>query len=311
MLAASGQTKIEGLQELQRKLWNPAIQVDWESFYKTVQAERSYYVEPGDIEGQIPPDFAATIFRNGPGRFDRGGKRFEHVLDGDGHIIKFVVDGAQQRAHFANRYVRTPEYLEEERTGEILFRSTFGTQAPRLSDNIFNLKLKNQANTNIQFCGGRLLALWEAGLPFRVNPFTLETEGADLLDGCLRGAPGSLTVTTGIDAIDSLIDLGKAFTAHPHKDSISGRMVGWSWAQNPVSNSLSMTLVEWEDETQQEVFRTEYVLSECSMAPHDFAVTESYYVFVLNQLEIDLLPYMLGLKGPAQCLSCTLHGKPL
>ena len=141
VLAASGQTKIEGLEELQRKLWNPAIQVDWESFYKTVQDERSYYVEPGEIEGQIPPDFAATIFRNGPGRFDRGGKRFEHVLDGDGHIIKFVVDGAQQRAHVANRYVRTPEYLEEERTGEILFRSTFGTQSPRLSDNIFNLKL--------------------------------------------------------------------------------------------------------------------------------------------------------------------------
>jgi len=85
-------------------------------------------------------------------------------------------------------------------------------------------------------------------------------------------------------------------------------MVGWSWAQNPVSNSLSMTLVEWEDETQEEVHRSEYVLADCSMAPHDFAVTESYYVFVVNQLEIDLAPYMLGFKGPAQCLSCTGDG---
>ena len=112
------------------------------------------------------------------------------MLDGDGHIIKFVVDGASQRAHVSNRFVRTPEYMIEEQEGAIRFRSTFGTQAPGLINNIGNLKLKNQANTNIQFCGGRLLALWEAGLPFRLNPVTLETEDADLLDGCLRGAPG-------------------------------------------------------------------------------------------------------------------------
>ena len=68
------------IETTKRELWNPAIQEDWESFYRTVETESSYFIT--DIEGEIPRDFSGSIFRNGPGRFDRGGKRFEHVLDG-------------------------------------------------------------------------------------------------------------------------------------------------------------------------------------------------------------------------------------
>lgn len=277
-----------------------------------------------------------------PGRFDRGGRRYEHVLDGDGHLIKFVVDGKQQRAHISNAFVKTDEFIAEQARDDILYRSTFGTQPLGLADNFMNLQLKNQANTNIQWCAGRLLALWEAGLPWRVNPWTLETEGADLLDGCVRGAPGALTVTTGhlptpkssprktslprscqsgsyllkapayllagLDTVDEALKLGRAFTAHPHRCAASGRMVGWSWAQNPATNSLSMTLVEWDEASEQEVTRKHYSMPDTSMAPHDFAVTESYYIFVINQISLDLVPYVAGLKGPAQCLSCTGQG---
>lgn len=297
------------LETLRQKLWNPDVQADWENFYRTVREEKSYFAS--DIEGTIPADFAATIFRNGPGRFDRGTTRYEHVLDGDGHLIKFVVDGRSQSAHISNRYVNTEAFAAEEAAGSILFRSTFGTQPPGLASNMLNLQLKNQANTNIQFCGGRLLALWEAGLPYRIDPWTLATEGPDLLDGCIRGDPGALTVTTGIDIIDRAMGLGKAFTAHPHFDATSNKMVGFSWAQNPITQSLSLNLMEWDCDSNELAYSTEYVLNESSMAPHDFAVTESYYIFVVNQLEIDLLPYVTGLKGPAQCLSCTGQGNVL
>jgi len=133
-----------------------------------------------------------------PGRFDRGGKRYEHVLDGDGHLIKFVVDGKRQRAHISNAYVKTDEFLQEEAADDILFRSTFGTQPRGRVHNFMNLHLKNQANTNIQFCGGSLVALWEAGLPWRVDPWTLETLGVATMDASVRGQPGALTVTTGL-----------------------------------------------------------------------------------------------------------------
>lgn len=35
---------------------------------------------------------------------------------------------------------------------------------------------------------------------------------------------------------------------------------------------------------------------------HDFAFTATHFVLVQNPVEIDALPFVLGLKGPAQCL---------
>ena len=35
---------------------------------------------------------------------------------------------------------------------------------------------------------------------------------------------------------------------------------------------------------------------------HDFIVTEKFYVFNEAPLELDPLPFILGLKGPAECI---------
>jgi len=286
-------------------LWNEAVRKDWEEYYQSVETESELYIT--DIEGEIPPDFSATIFRNGPGKFERGEQRVVNVLDGDGHIVKFVVDGASKQAHMTNRFVRTEEFVAEEEQDRVLFRSTFGTQPPSLTGNFFNLRLKNPANTNIQFCGDKLLALWEAGVPYVINPWTLATEGWDDLEKSLSGSPGSLTVTTGMSAVDSLMKFGKAFTAHPHYDAATKRMVGWTWAQNPLTDSLELDVIEWGEEGGQ-VQKSSHVIEDCTIAPHDFAVTSSYYVFVLNQFGLTLAPYLMGLKGPAECLLATGKG---
>ncbi len=55
--------------------------------------------------------------------------------------------------------------------------------------NAFDLRLKKIANTNILYWGGKLLALWEAAEPYRLDPITLETVGPEYLDGLLK--PGS------------------------------------------------------------------------------------------------------------------------
>jgi carotenoid cleavage dioxygenase-like enzyme len=72
------------------------------------------------------------------------------------------------------RFVRTAEYAAEDAVDKILYRSTFGTQPamPLLKklfntdwapSNFMNLKLKNNANTNVIYHGGKLLVLFEAG----------------------------------------------------------------------------------------------------------------------------------------------------
>ena len=39
------------------------------------------------IEGAIPAELQGTLYRNGPGRLQRGGKRVGHWFDGDGAIL--------------------------------------------------------------------------------------------------------------------------------------------------------------------------------------------------------------------------------
>jgi carotenoid cleavage dioxygenase-like enzyme len=45
--------------------------------------------------------------------------------------------------------------------------------------------MKNVANTGVLHWGGRLLALWENGLPYELNPWTLDTLGETRLGGQL------------------------------------------------------------------------------------------------------------------------------
>ena len=40
----------------------------------------------------------------------------------------------------------------------------------------------------------------------------------------------------------------------------------------------------------------------CVAAPHDFAVTESWYVMIQNCLRVDPLLYLAGVKGAGECL---------
>ncbi len=292
-----------------KAVWNSDIKAAWTKAYQTPKPEVLGHYEIDDIEGTIPPCLSGTVWRNGPGKFERGGTRYEHVLDGDGLVCRFCIDGAQNRASFAGAFVGTPEYEAEAAANEILHRNTFGTQPEGLLTNTFNLVLKNPANTNIQTWGGKTLALWEAALPARINPVTLEYEAAETFDGLLPD--GKLTVTSGVsEELDRSIGLGVAFTAHPREDRKRGRMVGWSWAAPLAGERLALTIREF-DMHGGEVLATTKTTLPSRVAPHDFAITDSWYVFVLNAMELKLVPYVLGLSGPVGALRTTGEGVKL
>ena len=170
-------------------VWNEEIKAAWTQAYASAQGVPANY-DIDEIEGRIPSALRGTVFRNGPGNFERGGQRYEHVLDGDGLLCRWSLDGATGRARFASRFVRTPEYAAEEAADTVLHRNTFGTQPASGPlgelENAFDLVLKNPANTNVQSWGGKLLALWEAALPCRIDPDTLEYVGRETFDGLPR-----------------------------------------------------------------------------------------------------------------------------
>lgn len=225
----------------------------------SVKRETEYFVS--DIEGQIPSTLQGTLFRNMPANFERGDQTYGHYLDGDGMIARLSI--ANGRAHFMCRFVKTKEFAEEEAANKVLWRSTFRTQRKGnvimgLIDlnNAFDLDLKNNANTNAVMWGGRLFALFEAGVPIELDPNSLETVGeASLNVGMKRGLP---VFVPSLHALSPRLHdsiFGSCMTAHPKIDPQRKRLVGWTWRaeagnQGPLKTFPRLSIHEWDEQFQ-------------------------------------------------------------
>ncbi len=124
------------------------------------------------------PDVSGTLYRVGPGLYDRGPDRKRMMLDGDGMVQALTLDGG--RARFRNRYVRTNKYLAEELAGRFLYPTFSCHGSGPLWHNI-RLTLPNQANTTVIDWGGKLWAFDEGQPPYALN-HSLETLGQPALD---------------------------------------------------------------------------------------------------------------------------------
>jgi all-trans-8'-apo-beta-carotenal 15,15'-oxygenase len=267
---------------------------DWASAFCNVDAELSD-VPVAAARGSLPPELLGTLYRNGPGRLERGGQWVHHPFDGDGMItaLRFGAEGLR----LSNRFVRTEGWQAEERAGRFVYRGVFGTQkAGGPLANAFDLRLKNIANTHVVRLGDQLLALWEAAEPHALDPDTLETRGLTRLDGLLKP--------------------GEAFSAHPRFDPGhhgEPRMVTFGVKAGPRSTIRLMEFAVQDDPARG--IRAGQLLSERrdSFAGfaflHDFAITPNWAVFLQNAIAFNPLPYVLGRQGAAQCLASNPAGQ--
>lgn len=247
---------------------------DWRGGTESLTQEYDYWID--DVEGTVPTDLVGTLYRNGPGLLERGGVPLAHPFDGDGMICAFRFENG--RVHFRNRYVRTAGFLEEEKANRLLYRGVFGTQKPGgWLANFLDTRVKNIANTHVIYWGGKLLALWEASLPHRLDPVTLETIGLDNLDGLLKESD--------------------AFAAHPRFDPQMQRLVNFG-----VKPGLSTRITLYEfDASGQCVSQPVFQIPGFAFI-HDFALTPNYAIVFQNPVQLNPLPYLLGLRGAAQCI---------
>ncbi|ACB54273.1 carotenoid oxygenase [Crocosphaera subtropica ATCC 51142] len=244
---------------------------DWAKGYTSQPNEYAYQIK--DIEGQIPPDLQGTLFRNGPGLFEVGGESIGHVFDADGMLRVFRFQ--EGKIYFQNRYIRTEGYLKEQKANKILYRG-FGTQrSGGWLANIFNTNLKNAANTNVVYWGGKLWAMWEGGFPHQLDPETLETIGIDDLEGLLNQ---------------------ETFSAHP-------RIIDHSFINFGVSGMSPQTLTIWELNKQRETIKSSSCPLDGFSLFHDFLVTPNYYIFIKHPFKLNPLPFLLGIKSLEQCLT--------
>ncbi|ASC73905.1 Apocarotenoid-15,15'-oxygenase [Halomicronema hongdechloris C2206] len=254
---------------------------DWLRGYRSQPQEFAYWID--QVEGQIPLELEGTLFRNGPGLLDIHGYPVRHPFDGDGMVNSIAF--SQGRAFYRNRFVRTGGYVAEQQAGKPLYRGVFGTQKPGgVLANALDLRLKNIANTHVIYWGDKLLALWEAAAPHRLDPYTLETLGLDHLDGTLAE--------------------GDAFAAHPRfdpGDSSQGqppRLVNFA-----IKPGLSTTITLYEFDLHGNLVQRQAHSVPGFAFIHDFAITPHYALLFQAPVAYNPLPYLLGLKGAAECIT--------
>ena len=253
---------------------------EWKKGYDSQPNEYEYEIT--EIEGEIPVELSGTLFRNGPGLLDIGGSPIHHPFDGDGMISAFSFQDG--KAHYRNRFVKTEAYVKEQKAGKILYRGVFGTQKPGgLFNNIFDIKLKNIANTGVVYWGGKLLALWEAAEPHRLDPQTLETIGIDYLDGVL--SPGD------------------AFSAHPWIDPSCELDDGAPCLVNfRVDPGLSSKITLFEFAPDGRLLRQHAHSIPGFSFIHDFVITPHYAIFFQNPVNFNPFPFLFGIRGAGECV---------
>jgi all-trans-8'-apo-beta-carotenal 15,15'-oxygenase len=234
-----------------------------EKVFALIPEERSDV--PLRVQGEVPAFLRGTYLLNGPARFVRGGQRYGHWLDGDGMVcsLRFGPEGPRLTA----RFVRSSKLAAEEAAGHPLYRA-FGTAFPgdRL---VRGIALESPVNVSVYAFGGVLLALGEQGLPWELDPETLETRGLYTFGGALNPL--------------------SPFAAHPKIDPETGELFNFGISFSATQPNLNLYRL---DAGGKLAYRRRIPLDfPCSL--HDFCLSGEHAVFHLG-------PYCLNMAALAE-----------
>lgn len=239
---------------------------DWQQAYLTARDSKPWLLgwrtveqdalrtESLQVSGDWPKTLRGVLYRNMPARHDRGGQRYRHWFDGDGMLQAFRIE--EGRISHLGRFVETPKYVAEREAGRLL-RPAFGTRLPDMQP-ISSPDQMNVANTSVIKHGDDLLALWEGGSAWALDPETLQTRGPVTWRDDLAGLP---------------------FSAHPRRDGD-----GSLWNFGIAGDRL---LVLYHIDAAGALKQAEALPVEELPFVHDFAITERHVVFLLPPLPLN------------------------
>ncbi len=198
----------------------------WHVGYTNAPAAGYPQAEMKLVRGKAPAGLAGTLYRNGPAHFKHGDKYATHWFDGDGMVQRIAIgDG---KAVHSGKFIDTQKRRLEMAAGKFLAPG-FGTVGDP-SYPVGSADDVNPGNISVMMSGGELLALWEAGSPYRMDPVTLETKGLKSWRNDLKGMP---------------------FLAHPKREpdgrvwglAINGRKIG-IYNINPDGSTAGFGMVD-------------------------------------------------------------------
>lgn len=196
-----------------------------------------------DVIGKIPADMNGLYVRNGPNAFFEPDWRY-HAYDGDGmlHAVRF----SRGRATYRNRWIRTDGLREEQAAGRPLWKGLKEPPRPDTPD----APLKNTSNTDVKYHAGRLLTMWyRSGMPYAVDPMTLETLGHVDFDHAVH-----------------------RLSAHSRPDEATGELIFFDYDTKPPYLRYGVV------DARRKLRHMIDVPLERPGLPHDMAITEHYSI---------------------------------
>jgi len=226
------------------------------------------------VVGEVPRELNGAYFRNGANpQFPPIGQY--HLFDGDGMVHGFYFEDG--RVHYRSRWVRTERFMLERAAGRALFASMV---EPGRTDPSVVGKSTNAANTHVIQHAGKLLALWEAGLPTELDPETLDTIGLWDFHGQLkRKVDPTIAAQVGMDAIEGL---GPGImSAHPKIDPKTGELLFFGYSAAPPHLVFNVVSPDGK------LVRNEEIDVPYAAMMHDFLVTEEHVLFPIFPAAFD------------------------
>jgi carotenoid cleavage dioxygenase len=262
------------------------------------------------VLGKIPADLNGTFFRVGGDWLYPSMFRDDAPLNSDGYISSFRFRNGI--VSYKGRYVRTKRYEADKAANRQLYgyyRNPYTDDESVRDPKRPNLRTVSNTATLAQ--GGKLFTLKEDGLPYQLNPVTLETIGTWDFHGKWKS---------------------ETFTAHPKLDPLSGEMVAFGYeATGLATDDIFIGTFDKTGKLKREVrIKQPYV-----SIIHDMAVTQKHillpfggYVTGLDRLKAGKIhwgwdqtkPSMIGVlprdgeakdvrwfKGPERCMMHTFN----
>jgi carotenoid cleavage dioxygenase len=160
-----------------------------------------------EMTGELPKDLDGAFYRMHLDWLYPPSFEDDTILAADGYISMFRLKGG--KAHYKGRYVRTERYRKQVEAGRQLYgyyRNPY-TDDPSVRD-VANPNRRTTSNTTPVILGGKLYATKEDGLPYEIDPNTLDTRAQTDFGGAWQS---------------------QTFTAHPKVDPATGETFGYGY----------------------------------------------------------------------------------
>jgi all-trans-8'-apo-beta-carotenal 15,15'-oxygenase len=218
------------------------------------------------VEGDLPSGLTGSLYRNGPGLFERGGVRKKNLLDGDGLVQRLSFANGQ--VHYQNAFVRTERFEREQAAGRYL-QSSWSLRKPGgMLANIGTPDVGSQAGVTVYPFGGDLYAFDEVSPAYRLDPENLSTIGPKPL-----GDPAEQFM----------------LKAHTKIDPVTG-----DWLLMGITHGRKMKLHAIVHGADGGLKSHRVIDSPRQVYIHDFFATEHYFVFALQPMFVSPLGMLTG-----------------